>query len=437
MIWFYRLLFLPLLLIALPWYWWRMRQRGGYQGSTIERLGLGIDCPPRAPGKVRIWVQAVSVGEVGAIEPLLRELAHDGRIEFVFTTTTSTGQAIARQRLGDLCAWIGWFPVDFVVCSRQSWRRLEPDAAFLMEGELWPEHLRQARRRGVPVYVINARLSERSFRRYQRFRAVTHSLSFRHVSMILAATVLDAERWKILIPRGKVVRTGNLKLDLPPVDAAVRRENRRRLLTEFGFAPGKETEPVVLFGNSTWPGEEAMLVDVWRQAAAAGLSCGLVIVPRHAERREEIRAVLEARDVAYHFRSESALAPGGNQVYVGDTTGELLQLLQAADVVFVGKSLPPHEGGQNPIEAVSLGLPVIFGPRMSNFREIADGMVREGVARAGQDAVECADELMALLRDPVARDTRATAAKRWLARHRGALQRAAELLRAELDALFP
>lgn len=433
MIWLYRLLFLPLLLIALPRYIWRMRRRGGYRGSTAQRLGWRLDPPPRTAGRLRVWVQAVSVGELGAIEPLLRELARDERFEFVLTTTTSTGRALAHRRMGDLCAWIGWFPLDFVWCNRRFWQRLQPDAAFLMESELWPEHLHQARSRRVPVFLINARLSDRSFARHQRFGGIARRLGLDQLAMILAAAPQDAERWRALIPAGRVALTGNLKLDLPVVDRDLQKKNRAHLAAEFGFVSSPSDEsPLILLGNSTWPGEEALLLEVWRSAVQAGVFCRLVLVPRHAERREEIRSLLTAEAVSHHFRSESLRAPVETQVYVGDTTGELVRLLQAADVVFVGKSLSPHEGGQNPIEAVSLRLPVVFGPRMSNFREIADGMMREGVARAGRDANECAALLSGLLHDAGARTRCAAAADRWLAAHRGALRRTADILRVEL-----
>lgn len=436
MIWLYRLLFPLLLVIALPRYWWRMRRRGGYRGSTAQRLGWRLDPPPPDRGRMRIWVQAVSVGELGAVEPLLRELARDLHFEFVLTTTTSTGRALAQQRMGDLCVWIGWFPLDFVLCNRRFWRRLQPAAAFLMEGELWPEHLHQARLRGVPVFLLNARLSDRSFARYRRLARLACRLSFNQLTMILAAGPRDAERWRTLAPDLRVERTGNLKLDLPAANLVARKDDRVRLLSEFGFVTSAVDSPLVLFGNSTWPGEEAWLLDVWKRAVEAGVSCRLVLVPRHAERRDEIRALLTAAGIASHFRGDASRAPAGTNVYVGDTTGELVRLLPVADVVFVGKSLPPHEGGQNPIEAVSLGLPVIFGPHMSNFREIADGMVRAGVARAGHTADECAALLLELLTDHETRDGCGTAANRWLTSHRGAVQRTADILRAELSQSF-
>lgn len=437
MIWIYRILAPLFFLFALPFYLRRMWMRGGYDGSFSQRLGRRLNLPPRQPGKLRVWVQAVSVGEIGGIEPLLRELSRDGDVEFVLTTTTVTGHSLALNRMGDLCAWIGWFPIDFASFNRRFWNAVRPDVVFLMESELWPEHLLQASKRNVPVYLVNARLSDRSFKRFQLVASMARDLAFRHLTLVLAASPLDADRFRALDPSLRVERTGNLKLDLPMIDAEVRRAKRQTLIREFGFQHDgtPSTEPVVLFGNSTWPGEEQMLAEVLEQSREAGHECRLVIVPRHAETREEIRKVLQTSGLPFHFRSDGPQAPAGTVVYVGDTTGELYNMLHAADVVFVGKSLPPHAGGQNPIEAVSLGLPIVFGPRMSNFRTIATSLAGAGVAKETFNAAECRQVLSMLVTNKRARSECSAAAIKWLEQNQGALRRTAAVLRAELKKL--
>jgi 3-deoxy-D-manno-octulosonic-acid transferase len=434
MIWIYRVLAPLLFVFALPYYLHRMWKRGGYDGSTSQRMGRKLNPPPRQSGKIRIWVQAVSVGELGGIEPLLRELAKYGCYEFILTTTTSTGQALARKRMADLCSWIGWFPLDFLPSARSFWRQMEPDAVLLMESELWPEHLRQAEKRGVPVYLINARLSDRSFQRYLKFRAPAQSLALRHVRLILASSSRDAERWRKLSPASRIVETGNLKLHRTAVEESLRLAKRGKLLREFGTgqsSPSNES-PLVLFGNSTWPGEEEMLLNVHERVNSAGKNLLLVIVPRHAERRTELRELMRASGVTAHFRSDGAQAPEGTSVYVADTTGELYALLHAADVVFIGKSLPPNTGGQNPIEAVSLGLPVVFGPDLSNFHDIAQSLIQNGAAHSAQDTPGCVSILLELLNNAGKRGDSARAARQWIASQGDALAKTTSALRAEL-----
>ena len=158
MIWIYRVLFLPLLLVTLPYYLRRMLKRGGYARDFHHRLGFLDRVPAKTAGVKRIWIQAVSVGELLAAAPLLESLQGDAGIEVVLTTTTSTGYTLARERYNDLAAALGVFPLDFWPCSSLAWRRVDPDLVILLEGELWPEHLHQARVRDVPVLLVNARL---------------------------------------------------------------------------------------------------------------------------------------------------------------------------------------------------------------------------------------------------------------------------------------
>lgn len=437
MIWIYRI-FAPLLfLFALPFYLRRMWKRGGYDGSTSQRLGRKLNPPARQPGKIRVWVHAVSVGELGGIEPLLRELAKDENLEFILTTTTSTGQALARKRMADLCSWIGWFPLDFLPSARSFWKQMEPEVVFLMESELWPELLEQARKRGVPVFLINARLSDRSFARYEKLKGLAHSLAFDRVRLILTSSARDTERWKILSPSARVEETGNLKLHRTGIDESTRLAKREQVLPEFGIEirAGDGRSPFVLFGNSTWPGEEEMLLDAQARIRASGNDCLLVLVPRHAERRDELRVLLQRRGMTFHFRSENKIAPPGTRVYVGDTTGELYGLLHAADLAFIGKSLPPNTGGQNPIEAVSLGLPIVFGANMTNFHDISRSLIEAGAAREAADASQCISKILELADDHDYRETCALASRRWIQKQQGALEHTADVLRNELKKL--
>jgi len=423
-IWLYRILFLPLLLVASPYYLWRMRRRGGYGEAYWQRMGRTVPLPAKRPGVKRLWVQAVSVGEMLAVAPLLERLNRAGGVEIYLTTTTSTGYQLAREKYAQLTIGIGYFPLDFCVFSERTWQRVQPDLCVLMEGERWPEHIHQAAVRGVPVLCVNARLSDRSYRRTRRFGFLIRPLS-RGLTRILCSSAQDERRFQgIGFAPERLATTGNLKLDveipaLPPADLATLRR-------KLGLPDG-----LVLLGSSTWPGEEAVLVEALRAARAKGLPVSLLLVPRHAERRAELRALLETTTLKHHFRSAGA-APGSVDVAVGDTTGELRKFTQLADLVFVGKSLDPHDGGQTPVEAAILGKPVLHGPHMTNFRDIIRGLTEAGAVRRVENPADLIAASVALLQDDVQRAKLAAAARAWHEANRGATDRTLAEINAHL-----
>lgn len=442
MIWLYRLLFLPLLLLATPYYLWRMRRRGGYAESFGHRFGSVDALPAKRAGVSRIWLQAVSVGEMLAVAPLLEAFHREGRTEVYLTTTTSTGYKLAKEKYAGLTAGIGYFPVDFWAFSARAWRQVQPDLCILMEGERWPEHVHQAETRGVPIISVNARLSDRSFRRSLKVRPLLRSLA-RGITRVLCASKRDEQRFKALgFPPEKLSTTGNLKLDvtIPLLTNA----EQARLLSELGLGPG-----FVLLGSSTWPGEEAALLTALQAARARGLTVSLLLVPRHAERREELRGLLEKSGLTFHFRSEgpylaasakgeargtgsSRLQSDGVDIAVGDTTGELRKFTQLADLVFVGKSLAPHDGGQTPVEAAVLGKPIVHGPAMTNFREIIRTLSEAGAVRKVETPEELVAVVVDLLANAAEREKLASAARGWYEVNRGATERTLAVIRTEL-----
>ena len=429
MIWLYRFLFPPAMLLAAPYYLLRMRRRGGYQDNFAQRFGAIPVLPAKRAGVRRVWLQAVSVGEMLAIAPLLEALSADPAVEVYLTTTTSTGYALARERYAALTVAIAYFPLDWWLFSRRAWQRITPDLVILTEGERWPEHIRQAETRGIPVLAVNARLSDRSFRRMHKLRALTTPL-FRGITQVLACSEHDAERFRAIgLAPGGITVTGNIKLDvtIPLLGEGEKTALRR----ELGFGD----EPVLL-GSSTWLGEEAALLEVFKALRAEGRVVRLLIVPRHAERRAEIEALLQASGLSYHFRSRGP-APHGVpvEVAVGDTTGELRKFTQLAELVFVGKSLPPHHEGQTPVEAAALGKPVLFGPELSNFRVIARDMRAAGAARSVASADELRASVLALWSDAPARAAMAQAAQVWRVANQGAVGRTLAEIRTTLAAV--
>lgn len=427
MLWLYRIFYLPALLVMSPAYLRRMRKRGGYGGHFTQRFGAHGHLPAKRPGVRRVWLQAVSVGEMLAIAPLIEGLIAAGNVEIYLTTTTSTGYRLAQERYGKLTLGIGYFPLDWWLFSCRAWQRISPDLVILTEGERWPEHMHQAATRGVPVVGINARVSDRSYRRLRAFRPAAR-LTLDGITRLLACSAQDENRFiELGYPRARLQTTGSIKLDvtIPPLTDAEKLSWRR----ELGLPAG-----LVLMGSSTWPGEEAALLDALRLVRGRGQACSLLIVPRHAERRPEIEQLLAGSGLRFHFRT-SGTAPGEVAVAVADTTGEMRQLLQLADLVFVGKSLPPHTEGQTPVEAAALEKPILFGPGMGNFRLIARDLLARGAAIEVADAAALGARAAELLPDAVRRAELAAAAGRWHRENAGAVERTLVILREELAKL--
>ncbi|HEY5227904.1 MAG TPA: glycosyltransferase N-terminal domain-containing protein, partial [Opitutaceae bacterium] len=415
MIWIYRLLFPFALVLASPYYLLRMRRRGGYGRGFGQRFGSLPALPPRKPGVRRVWLQAVSVGEILAVEPIVRSLKAGGT-EVILTTTTSTGHRLALERLSAHAAAVAYFPIDWVPFSARAWSAIRPDVAIVTEGERWPEHMRQAKARAVPVLCINARLSDRSYERMSVWPPAARFV-MDGITRLLASSEMDAERFAALgFPASRITVTGNIKLDvdIPRLEPAA----RDRLRAELGLAPGR----LVLLGSSTWPGEEEALLGALAAARAKGIACSLLLVPRHAERRAEVEKAVRASGFSHHLRSLGA-APAEVDVAIADTTGELRALTQLADLVFVGKSLAPHTEGQTPVEAAVLGKPILLGPGMANFRAIEGDLLARGAARTVGSPADLASKVAALLSDKPDREAIVASGAGWRRENGGGLER--------------
>lgn len=432
MIWLYRLLFLPGLLIALPFYFLRMWRRGGYGKDFQHRFGRFHRLPAPSSDRKRIWLQAVSVGEILAIGPLIDALQHTNRFEIVLTTTTSTGYAEARKRYADQTLAIGIFPLDFCLFTRTAWNRIQPDALILTESELWPEHLHQAKARKVPAFLVNARISNRSFGRYQKVPNIAARM-LRKFETIFAASPLDQSRLETLGAASDHIKMhGSIKFDVSmPEQLSTAQKND--LLAELGFQPEDGTKPFVLLGSSTWPGEEAALIAAQNQLIAQGIDCRLLLVPRHAERAPEILRLLNDQSRTWHQRSTQSSAKSPISIYLADTTGELARLSQAADLAFIGKSLPPNDGGQTPIEAAGLGIPILMGPNMSNFKDLSRSLIKVGAALKVLDANALEATIIQLANAAKNRAEMSESGRQWHASNRGSSQRIADEICARIS----
>jgi 3-deoxy-D-manno-octulosonic-acid transferase len=432
----YRLIFPLLACFALPYYALRMRKRGGYKKMMPGRLGFPKKVE-KAHGKKRVWIQAVSVGELLAVEPIVEGLIQWEEVEVYLTTTTSTGHALALEKYGARAHVVAVesFPLDSWPIVQSAWNRINPDLAVITEGEIWPEHIHTAQSRGIPILLINARLSDRSYKR-MRFMRPLRPLFFSAITRIGAGSELDSQRIIALgYPANKIEVTGNLKFDVADT-APLTPDERSQLLGQIGFQENSiKSRVCTLVGASTWPGEEQLLLESSIHLAQDGWRVQLVLVPRHAERRDEIRSLLESfPDVFYQFRSRPDWSSSGEagdpvKVYVADTTGELRRFLQLASIAVIGKSFPPNKGGQTPVEAAGLGIPMIFGGSMSNFRSISASLLEQKGAFRVDDPLKLTQHLRDLLNDETGRGLMAEAALRVFQAGKGSSTRTLALIR--------
>lgn len=383
MLLFYSLALALVLVVGAPYWLFRMATSGKYREGLGERLGF---VPHRllenSKGEPIIWVHAVSVGELLAAARMVEDLRKEvPGWRIVVSTTTRTGQALARQRFG--AENVFYFPLDFAFAVRAYLHALKPRLLVLMETEFWPRLLVECRRTGVPVAVVNARISDRSRRRYLRLRFLWKRL-LGDLRLVLAQSEIDVERLRA-IGAVNVCYGGNLKYDIRTSgQAAV------ALVLEEQIEPGTK----VLVCGSTLEGEEQLLLDTMPSGILT------VLAPRHPERFEAVARLLERNGRPWARRSQWMASPTpltDGCVFLLDSIGELASVYSLATVAFVGGSLVSG-GGHNPLEAAQFRVPVVMGPHYENFRAIVERLLENDAIRiAGRD--EIASELKTLCFD--------------------------------------
>jgi len=397
---------------------WRGRREPGYREHVGERFGrYRDDAPPRI-----LWVHAVSLGETRAAAPLVERLrrAHP-EATVLLTHMTATGRAAGRELFGDAVRQ-AWLPYDAPFAVRRFLAHFKPCVGLLMETELWPNLVALARDADVPIYLVNARMSEKSARGYARFPALTRPM-FAALSGVAAQTAADAARISALGAPAPVV-TGNLKFDAAVAD------NGEALGREFKGRFG-ETRPTWV-AASTRDGEEAMILDALaaRRLPRDALT---VIVPRHPQRFGSVADLLRERAVPFVRRSSNAPVTSDIEVVLGDSIGEMAGYFSAADIAFVGGSLLPL-GGQNLIEPLCLGLPTLVGPHMFNFADATEKALAAGAAVEVANGEALIAAVAALFEDAPRRRAMREAALAFHAAHRGATDRLLAWLAPRIDA---
>ena len=414
---FYNLLFPIVLLLLLPGFLIRMTRRGNYRHKFGQRFGIySAGVREKIAGTNRVWVHAVSVGEVNIALKLIQSMREaDPELAFVLSTTTSTGFKLAVSRKS---AWLEpiYNPLDFYPVARRVVRLIRPRCLILVEAEIWPNILWEVRRMGAKAALVNARLSPRSEKRYRAARWITAPV-FNQLHLLCLQEPQDTKRWKSLgLDPAKLVLTGSIKFD----DSATAPRPLRDfwpVLEEIGVP--KNTP--ILLGGSTFEGEELILAEVYKELRQSHPDLFLILVPRHHERAEMVARQLEGAGLTVMRRTQP-FAEGKPDVLLVDTTGELAGWYLCASVVFVGKSLCA-KGGQNPAEPVTAGVPVIFGPHMQNFSTLVRAFLQVDGAIEVDDAHEIRNAIESLLANPARRADMVANAAKCLEIHRGATQR--------------
>jgi 3-deoxy-D-manno-octulosonic-acid transferase len=418
MYWLYSLCLSVGLLLYLPVFVVKRILPGRYTLALRERLGW----VPRAPapsGLPRLWIHAVSVGEVVAAAPLIHALRERRpNLRIILSTVTPTGAKVADELFrGEVTRII--FPVDLAFAMRRAVRGIAPHGVIAMETELWPHLFRELKRKGIPSMIANGRISDRSFRRYRWARLFLRRL-FSGITLLAMQTEEDARRIMVLgAAPERVVITGNLKADALPGDDGMERL-WQRLLGLHG------EEPVWVVG-STHRGEEAIILDVFHRLHRDDPRIVLVLAPRHPERVPEIESLIRDRGLKSVRRSQLPRAQSQGAVILLDSVGELAQVYRIADVVFVGGSLVPF-GGQNIMEPALRRKPVLFGPHVMNFREVAGLLKQAGGGLQVEDGDGLEAAVRRLLRDQPERIQMGEAAYQAVRTRQGAVLKTVELI---------
>ena len=434
----YNILFSVLFVLSTPYYFFRMWRRGSNQkgfpwkkGFT-QRFGRYDSKLKQAiTNRHRLWMHAVSVGEVNVSTQLIQAMeTRLPNLKIIISTTTTTAMEGLQSKLPSHVSKI-YYPIDRRAWVSRALGTIRPEAVVLVEAEIWPSFLWRANQMGIPTFLVNARLSERSYRGYKRFGFLFRPL-FASFSGVGAQNEEDAAKLRTLGCRPEAIEiVGNLKFDAAPLEEK-RPLNARAMLDQLGV----RADAPVIVGGSTHPGEEAILADQFNQLRRKFPGLFLVLVPRHMERSREVARELEKRGVKFAYRSEitarTQYRPGEIECLIVNTTGELKYFYEPATVVFIGKSLTA-KGGQNPIEPAASGKPTIFGPNMQNFADVVRCFLAKDAALQVRDATQLELALVELLGDAPRRGQLSRNALEVVLENQGAVYRTVDMIAKHLE----
>lgn len=409
-------LIIPFILIRLIW---RSIKVPAYRYRWNERFAL---YQKKFPQNV-IWFHAVSVGEAEALFPLVKKIQRqypDARL--LITTTTVTGSARIKAVMQESVEHV-YLPYDIPCAVSRFMRCFKPKIAVIMETEIWPNLFACCSKNKIPLYVVNARLSEKSAMGYQKYPALI-SPTLAHIKLIATQTQDDAKRFVAIGAKAEAVRTlGNIKFDVEVSTEIIER--------------GQQLKADLFYGRFVWliasthKHEEAIFLEIYKKIKQEIPELLLVIVPRHPERFGEVKKLCEQYQLAVVMRTSGEHCHQHTDVYLADTMGELKLLYATSDVAFVGGSMVPV-GGHNILEAAAVEAPVLFGPYMVNFKEIAEDVLRQDAAIQCQDESEIISAIIALHADPAYRQSLAEKGRAFVRQNQGATTRIFDLLSQDI-----
>ncbi len=419
----YSFLLFVALCLAAPYLLFQALLHRKYLGSLRERLGLGLVARNDEP---RLLVHCVSVGEFLAAEPLLEALRKAlPHLRLVISTTTATGQALARERVSSY-AEVCYFPLDFRSSVDRFLSAVKPSVVLILETEIWPNFLKAAQERSIPVVIANGRISDRSFARYRLFKPFLKRV-LRCIDLALMQSRQDGDR---LLALGAVSHSvgvcGNIKYDLGTEQQALRLQSKAE---ELNALLGLEGSMLIVAG-STVAGEEELLLQAYRQVRSLGAR--MLIAPRHPERFEQVAQLIESKGWKVVRRSQVPSPVTSSELILLDSIGELAAVYRFATLVFVGGSLVPH-GGHNILEPALYGKAILTGPHTSNFRRIVEDFTSHGALIQLKSSEQLMDEMRRLLSDPVAREQLGRQALRVMEANRGAVDRHMQYIRGVIE----
>ncbi|CAH6930671.1 KDO transferase [Vibrio chagasii] len=408
-----RLIYTLILSLASPLLLYGLYKSKPGKPSFGKRWKEHFGITPQVQGKSPIWIHAVSVGESIAAIPIIKQLKQRAPNQAIIVTTTTSTGAEQINKLGDLVEH-RYMPIDFSWCVRGFLKSVQPKQMLIMETELWPNTLHCVAKAGIPISVLNARLSERSCQRYAKFQPVFNLLA-KKLSQVLCQYPSDAERFvRLGLDKASVHVTGSIKFDIEV--SAEQVENGKALREQFGF------ERDVWIAASTHQGEDDVVLDAHKQLIKDNPNALLIIVPRHPERFNQVAELAKQHNFNTVTRTSQQPLTSDVEVYIADTMGEMLVLLGGADVCFMGGSLVGDKvGGHNLLEPAALQLPLLNGPSYFNFSEITDKLLEANAVTICQNSNEITDQLRKLFTHPDLCQDRGLAAYRVVEQNRGAL----------------
>jgi 3-deoxy-D-manno-octulosonic-acid transferase len=416
-------------LLGWPYFYWHLKSRG--QGeSFLPRLGLKLPSTLLPAGAPRLWLHGVSVGEIQAAIPLVREVSTLlPQAAWVISTGTETGQMLARKHFAPLGALVCYFPLDIPWAVRRYLDYLRPQVFIGLESEIWPNFLSLAHQRGVRLALVNGRLSDQSLRNYLKYKRYLSNI-FNLIDVVGAGSAPDLQRFQRLgIQPNRLHLTGNLKYDrlLQGKDEA-RLQEFRTVLHGREIGSGQASGPVWL-AASTHPGEEATVLDAYQELLDPYPALQLVLAPRHPQRAADLVRLLHGRGLPCQLWTS---LKGGQEtrrhpVVIVDTIGDLFTLYGLADVTFIGGSLVDH-GGQNILEPAAWGRVPIYGPHLNNFLWAQAILEEVGAGIMVRDRADLAQAIRHLLDHPELARAQGRRAQAALIPHQGAARRQAQLI---------